>query len=344
MGEPRTDLYTFSLRTLVVVGITALVATVLLLAWSVSHVLLLIFAGALLAVFLRGVARFLHRHAHLPWSWSLALVIGALLVLLIATAWTYGPSIAQGIDDLVQRVIEAVEALRSRLHAYPWGRKVLEFLAQRDASMPNVVPTIMGIFSSALGGITAVLAIFFFGVYISADPDLYARGLVRLVPPRGRDRAREVLAHVERTLRWWLVGRLSSMALVGLLTWAGLLVLQIPLATTLAIVAALLSFVPYIGPIVSAVPAILVALGESPHAALSVLALYIAIQTIESYLITPLIQERAVSIPPALLLGVQLIMGLLFGILGVLIATPFAAAMLVLVNTLYVDDVLENSR
>lgn len=128
------------------------------------------------------------------------------------------------------------------------------------------------------------------------------------------------------------------MAVVGILTWLGLVLLQVPLAMTLAILAALLSFVPNVGPILSAIPAALVGLAQSPTTALYVVGLYVAVQTIESYLITPLIQREAVLLAPALVLTMQLAFGLLFGFLGLLVATPLTVILVVLVKMLYLED------
>jgi predicted PurR-regulated permease PerM len=133
------------------------------------------------------------------------------------------------------------------------------------------------------------------------------------------------------------------MAVVGVLTAIGLWVAGVPLAFVLGLIAALLSFVPYIGPLAAVIPAALVALAEDPTKVIYVFALYGAVQLLESYLITPLIQERAVSIPPAVLIAAQVIMGVLAGAAGVLMATPLAVVLIVLVQMLYLEDVLGDS-
>ncbi len=130
------------------------------------------------------------------------------------------------------------------------------------------------------------------------------------------------------------------MTVVGILTWAGLMILGIPLAFTLAVIAGLLSFVPNIGPILSALPAVLVGLSVSPIMAVYVIGVYVLVQTVESYLITPFIQQRAVAMPPALLLIVQLIMGVWVGVIGIFLATPLTVALMVAVRMLYIEDVL----
>jgi predicted PurR-regulated permease PerM len=143
---------------------------------------------------------------------------------------------------------------------------------------------------------------------------------------------------VGRALRWWFVGRLTSMAILGTLTALGLWFLGMKAALLLGVLAGLLSFVPYLGPILSAIPALLIATLDPSVSLVSVALLYAGIQFFESYLITPLVQERAVSIPPVVLISAQAIMGVLSGIIGILLATPLAVTTIVLVQTLYVEE------
>ncbi len=163
------------------------------------------------------------------------------------------------------------------------------------------------------------------------------------MPLEKRARAREVFIAIGRALRWWIVGRAFSMIAVGVLTMMGLFIIGLPLAPALSIIAGLLTFVPYIGPLFSAIPAILVALVEGPLVIVYVIIVYIIVQQLENHLITPLVQKRAVSIPPVVLLTAQLLIGILFGLFGVLLATPLAIVSIILVQMLYIEDVLGES-
>ena len=140
------------------------------------------------------------------------------------------------------------------------------------------------------------------GIYLAADPELYLRGVIRLVPVGKRAGARDLLETLGHTLRWWMVGQLISMTAVGLLSYIGLRLLGVPLALILAVVAFLLTFIPFIGPLLSAIPVVLVAFSQSPTMALYTLLLYTAIQMLEGYVLTPNVQRRSVSLPPALTL------------------------------------------
>lgn len=151
---------------------------------------------------------------------------------------------------------------------------------------------------------------------------------------------RQVFESLGTALRWWLVGRAASMLVVGILTALGLWIAGVPVPLALALIAALMAFVPFLGPVLGAIPAVLVALVESPVKVLYVIIVFTFVQLLENYFITPLIQQRAVSMAPALLITVQIVMAILFGAMGVLLATPLAVVFIVLVQMLYIHDVL----
>ena len=145
---------------------------------------------------------------------------------------------------------------------------------------------------------------------------------------------------VTTTVRMWVLGRIVSAALIGIGVSVGLWLLDIPLALMLGLLAGVLTFVPNFGPIASAIPAMLLALTRSPLDVLYVMLLFIGVQIVESTVLTPMIEKRAVEVPPALLLGVQVILGLLTGIVGLALAAPLTAVAMVLIRHLYVEDVL----
>ncbi len=154
----------------------------------------------------------------------------------------------------------------------------------------------------------------------------------------------EVLESVGETLRRWLVGRAILMVVNGVFTALGLWLLGIPLALTLGTIAGLLNFVPNIGPIIAGVPAVLIAWTLGPVPALYVLLLYIFLQSLDGYVLTPLIQQRTVALAPALTITAQLLFGALAGTMGLLLATPLTAATLVLIRKLYLEDVLDEEH
>lgn len=200
----------------------------------------------------------------------------------------------------------------------------------------DLLSKLTGVFSVTLSTLVNIAVLVVVGLYLAGEPRLYRAGMLWLVPERHDAIADRLLRRWARALRWWLLGRIISMAIVGVLTGLGLWLLGLPLAFVLGLIAGLLSFIPNLGPILSAIPGILIGLIQGPWMAVWAAAIYAGVQFVESYLITPLIQERAVSIPPALLLTVQLVMGVLAGVWGLLAATPLMVTVIVATQTLYV--------
>lgn len=143
------------------------------------------------------------------------------------------------------------------------------------------------------------------------------------------------------TLRNWLSAQLLAMTLVGVLTGLGLWLAGVPLAFALGLIAGLLAFIPNIGPVIAVAPALLLAMPEGSTTLMIVLAIYLGVQALESYVVTPLIQQEKVSLPPALIIAVQLLFGVLFGILGLALATPIAAALMTIISLVYLRDYLD---
>ncbi|MFW5774652.1 MAG: AI-2E family transporter [Chitinivibrionales bacterium] len=330
-------------RALIAVS-TVIIASILLFAFGyIAQVLFLFFGGILLAVFLSGISGYLSRKTFMHYGWALGLVTVSLVLFLTASLLVAGPSIVNQAIQLVQRIPSALDELEQILRSSPAGRGVIKSLPEpRElfALSSDLLGSLPGMFSTAVGAFVTPLVIGFLGLYMAVDPDTYLRAVVSLLPKPRRKRAEEVLATVGTALHMWLIGRLSSMAVVGLLTFIGLLIVGVPLALALGLIAALLSFIPYIGPALSLLPAVLVALAESPIKAFYVLIVFGIVQFLESYIITPLIQQRATTLPPALLITAQLLMGLLAGAVGVLLATPLAVVIVVLIQMLYIQDVL----
>ena len=186
-----------------------------------------------------------------------------------------------------------------------------------------------------------VVIVLFLGLFLAAEPRLYRDGAIRLFPRARRDRVGKVLDEAGEKMKWWLVGRFITMVIVAVTTAVGLKLIGVPLALVLGLIAGLLNFVPYVGPLVAAVPAVLLAASTDMRQAGLVVLLFVVIQTVEGYVLTPLIDRRMVSEPPALSLGSQLVLGMLAGTLGVMFASPLTVVGLLLVERLYVEDVLE---
>ena len=194
--------------------------------------------------------------------------------------------------------------------------------------------------SSTLAVVGGLVLIIFLAIYIGAEPDLYHHGMMHLFPHRARERAGEVLSEVATVLRKWLVTQLIAMAVIGSVTTVVLLLLGVKAAFALGFIAGLLEFIPTFGPIFSALPAIAMGFVDSPEKAGYVVLAYWGIQFLENNLLIPALMRGSIDLPPALTMVAQALMVLVFGFLGLLVAVPLTAAVLVCVKMLYVEDVV----
>lgn len=307
---------------------------------AAQDVLLLAMLAILFAVMQDGGVRVLRGYLPIP-RWSALLLLWLVLAtVLVGGSLLLAPQVMADIDALSERIPKALSQLDSTLKRIDWGHQAVDQLSalQESGTLQQTAQRFLGFFSSLVGAITGTLVVVVLGLFMASEPQVYIHGSLRLLPPHWRSRAVDVSEAVGRALRWWLLGRFASMAIVFVLTWVGLLLLGLPLAFLLALIAGLLSFVPTFGPLLSAVPAILVGLSAGPHQALLVGLLYVGIQLVESYGVTPFIERRAVSLPPAVLVIFQLVMGVLAGALGVLLATPVLVVLMVLTAMLYLED------
>ena len=193
-------------------------------------------------------------------------------------------------------------------------------------------------FLHALGSTLAVLAgivlVIFLAIYLAIDPSTYRHGFLHLVPQRARERTDEILGAIAVTLRKWLVTQLIAMIVIGAVSTIVLMVLKVRAAVPLGILAGLLEFVPTIGPILSSLPAIAMGFVDSPQKALAVAVAYVGIQFIENHLLIPILMKEGVDLPPALTIVMQALMAVIFGVLGLLVAVPLLAAVMITVRIL----------
>ena len=212
--------------------------------------------------------------------------------------------------------------------------------AQLGKEVRNSMKFLFPIVSSIFGAVGGLVLVIFIAMYVAAQPGVYREGILHLIPHSRRDRAEEYVDTLAQTLRQWLIARLIAMVMIGLIVGGGLALLDVKGAAALGLLAGLLEFVPFFGPIVSAVPALAMALLDSPQKALYVLILYLIVQQLEGNVITPLLLEKRLDIPPILTVVAVAALGVVFGVVGMLIAEPLLAAILVTTKMLYVNDVV----
>lgn len=324
------------------VSLTVLGGVVLVLLLVAPTVLFLLVAAVLLALFLRGGGRLLSSHLPLGDKAGVGLFILLLLVALLLLALAFAPAISNQIDELSTELPKAFQSLRQRIESIGWLNRVVEALVPSQLPEGSAASTVSTGLASGLAAIGGFVVLAFIALYGALDPQLYRHGLLCLLAPPIRPRAGAVLDAVAETLRGWIVARIFSMTVVGVLTTLGLWAAGIPLAPVLGLISALLGFIPNLGPVLAAVPAMMLAAVQGGQSVAIVAGIYLAVQTVESYALTPIVEQKQVSLPPALVLGAQLLMGSLYGIFGLAIASPLAAIALVLLREVYVDDYLED--
>jgi predicted PurR-regulated permease PerM len=328
------------------VGGTILLIGGLLLLWYVSQVVLLLFSGLLLAIILRIPTNWLRDYTPLPGPAALIVVLLLVLLLLGAAGMYVAPSIDAQLDELTRTLPEGVSQLRDQIQQYAWIQQLSGGMTSLQQMLPQpgaMLARLGGVFSGVFSVSVNMLVVVVVGFFLALQPRMYIDGFISLFSHRHRERTREVLHAVGYSLKWWLLSRLFSMTVIGIATGIGLWLLDVPFVLTLAVVSGLLNFIPFVGSYLALVPVSLVALMQSPMTLIYVLILYVAVQMIESYFLTPMVQQQAVDIPPVLAIMVQLLMVVLVGLLGFVLAVPLTAVGLVLVKLLYIEGVLGDS-
>jgi predicted PurR-regulated permease PerM len=335
-------------RAATVTFIGLLIAALFLLVGYAATFFFLVFGGIIVAVVISGLSEFVSDKTSLSYGVSMGVVMLLLLVLIGGTIWGLSPTVSRQADQLAQSLPASVERLKANLSQSEWGKKLLEGIPNKpgqllssDGRGMGVLSQITGIFSSTLGGLVNVLIVVITGIYLAASPGVYRRGFVRLFSPSYRNRLLDVMDQCCTTLRNWFISRSISMTVVGLATSIGLALLGVPFPIVLGIMAGILNFIPNLGPYIALAPALLIALPQGTTYVVYVFALYMGIQSLEGYILTPLLDKKFVSLPPALLLFGQVLLGILVGLAGVLFASPLIAVLLVIVQELYIKDRLE---
>ncbi len=333
----------FTTRCVIAVTIACIGIISLWLAYRGMDVLLVIFAGVLMSVLVRTMAEPLRRYTRMP-LWAAVLTVVTVSVGLLALAgWLIAPSVSHQVDELGVRLPEAINRLRAQFLSFRWAQWLME-QGGNAADDGKIFKQISHAFQITFAAGAALVIVMFLAIFMAAQPATYVNGVVRLMPVGFRPRARAVMRELYRMLRVWLLSKLLTMAITGVGIGIGLWLMKIPMALSLAILAGLLEFIPTIGPVVSAIPAILLALVNGPVAAAQVGALYFGVQWIGNHVATPLIQQRTLSIPAGVTLGLVALLGMFFGFGGLLLSGPLSVVVVVLVRMLYVEDVLERRK
>ena len=339
------DIYRFAKRVAVAGLVLLLLVGGLYLIIKHFYFFLLVFAGVLMAVMFSGLTNWLTRKTHMNRGLSLFLVTVFVFGIIIGSFWLIAPSVSQQFAQMQKTVPQSLTQVEEWLSQYSWGEKVLQKvpgdLSKIVPKQKSILSNVTGALSSTVSFLADLLIVIVTALFLAASPKLYKNGFAELFPVKHRNRVQDVLDKCYHTLKMWLLGMLLSMVIVGVSAAIAYKLLGLNMAFALALLAFFFEFVPNIGPWVAGIPAVLIGLTQSPQLALYVALVYSGIQFIESFLIIPVVMKRTVDLPPALLLFFQVLLGIVQGALGLLLAAPLLAVIMVVVKEAYVKDVLE---
>lgn len=292
------------------------------------------------ATVFRSLADPICRWSRLPSGVSVAIAVAIVFAIVGTLLAIFGAQIGGQIQLLSKTLPDAWKSLEERMGDAGLGGQLEHLFQSARASANGTISNFGRVMMSVGSGLADALVVIFGGIFLAAQPRFYKSGAIKLVPPAKREVVSEAMDHSEQALRLWLKGQLIAMVAVGLLTGIGLWMLGMESALALGLLAGLLEFVPFAGPILSAVPAVLIALAVNPELALSVVLLYTAVQQFEGYVLQPLVQQYAVDLPGVVLIFSLIAFGMLFGFIGIIFAAPMAVVTYVMVKKLYVRETL----
>jgi len=329
----RVTTLEFVKRTAIVVAIASLA----FLAWYLRYFFLVLVGALLVAVLLQLASEPFVRWCRL--SQGLALVIAGLVILLVIAGFSYlfGTQLTSELQDVFSRGDAAMKTITDELQHSQLGRLALSHLEGGSFSLTGLLGSLVTISAHVLEAAIFTIAA---GVYLAIQPALYREGAAKLFPSKRHAFVEETIDDIGRALRLWMLGQAIQMCLVGALTTVGVWLIGLPAPLALGAIAGLAEFIPYLGPVLASIPAILVAVTSGFYPALWTIVVYIIIHQVEGNVIVPMVQRRLVFIPPAVLLLSIVAVTEIYGTIGIIFAAPMTVIAFVAVKKLYVRDSL----
>lgn len=352
--EDSNSTYSYLKKVLILVLIVLAVTLLVMFVGRAIDTLLVIFAGILLGTILRAARDGISWLLHIGHKLSLVVVVILFLGIIISTALFLAPDIYNQVTDLRNQLPETWETVKQHISGFSWGRelasenpRVSDFFETSGESAGagedhDMTTSILGGLSAVATALAAFVLAIIIAIYIAAEPQLYTEGFIRLFPKKRRKRVVEIMNEISLTIQWWLVGQLVSMVILGVLATLGLWLFGVPYPLLLGIFTALMTFIPNLGPIIAAIPTLLISLTVGVDTTIYVAVFYTVLQSIEGYFITPMIHRHAISVPPVLIITVQFLLYYLVGFIGVFLAMPLMGVAMVLVKRLYIEDILND--
>ena len=326
----------FVLRVVVALAILSLA----FLAWHIRHALVTAYVSVVVAVILVAGAEVIRKLVPISHRWAVFAFGLSMLIAFVLFGYMLWPQLSIQYGDLLDQLSDAIDNLEQST-----GLSIDGSLGLDNANGPlaGLWVNILPMAGTLLSVMTSLVLVVVAGTFLAISPKLYRDGLVKLFPSRHHHKLRDTLDRTGEGLKFWLVGKIVSMTIVGVLTIAGTWLIGLPSPLALGAVAFLTEFVPLVGPLFGAIPALLLAMAESGRVLLWTILAYLVIQQVESNILTPVIQRKAVNVPPALFMLSVLSMGALFGMIGIILAGPLTVTFFVLVQALYMEDALHDT-
>ncbi|MFD0765309.1 AI-2E family transporter [Mucilaginibacter lutimaris] len=320
------------------VAIVALLVVAILIARVAFNVLLMVLAGALISVYFHGLGDMIERKTHWNRKVCMTISVGGSFLILGTLLWFMGTTIQGQIAILSESLPETIANFKAKLGTSPLGAKVLEYFDE-DGNSDKMFTTARSFFNTSFGVLGNIYIIMFLGIFFSTHPSLYKDGIIKLFPQQNKPMAKKVIDRTSQALKGWLKGMMLSMVLIFIMIGTGLSIIGIPVALVLALLTGLLKLIPNFGSLAAMIPGVLLALTKDLNTAIIVALLYMVSQTIVSNIVTPLIQKKMINIPPALTIISQVLMGVLSGVLGIILAVPLLSIVIILVDEIYVKKI-----
>jgi len=337
-NKPKELSYT--LKVWQTVAIIALCVVGILIVRVAFNVLLMVLAGSLIAVYFHGLGDVIQKKIKMSRGLAMTISIAGSVILLGLLLWFMGSKIQTQVTELSDKLPHTISTAKAKLAETPAGKKILEYSSGDNSQ--KLMTTVQSLFSTGFGVLGDVYIIMFLGIFFTASPSLYKNGILLLFPKSRQPAATHIINRISLSLKGWLKGMMISMLLITILIVVGLTLMGIPVTMVLGLITGILEIVPNFGPLIAMIPGVLLALTISTNTAIIVAVIYVASQTLVANIVTPLIQKKMINLPPALTLASQLIMGTLSGALGIILAVPLLAILIILVDELYVKK-MENA-
>ncbi len=331
----KRDEKLFVRRVLIIVGI----GLAMLLIYLLADMLMLVFGAILIAIMLHSIADYIKRYTKFSDKWSLFSAIMLITFVVGFAALIINVTVSGQVDDLTQKIPEAWDSFKDKLSSHEVGKKLVNQIQDIKPDR-GIIATFSNVAGMLLNGITSLILMIVTGIYIAAQPHLYKRGFLKMIPDKSRAPVVEAMDCCTKALKLWLLEKLLCMVFIAVFVTSGLMLIGFPSAIALGLLAGLGEFIPYIGTLIAAIPALLLAINDGPEMVLYTLIVYIVVQQVQGNIVMPIIQQKIVTLPSALTIFALIAFAALLGPMGVLFGEPLAVLLFVIVKKVYIRDTL----